>query len=202
MESNSKQIIFLTEEENSESAITEGKKTQEFAQEFLQDDLWEHLTAQAHKDGTLSKDKSVKEIMDTWTLQMGFPVLTIIRDYEYGIIELYQERFLLSESGKSNDTHDYQWAIPITFAQPGGNFQNTKNFDGILDDSLNLARAGRLSYEIALNTLSNLEVETAYVPWSSALTGISFLNQMLQRTRAYGNFKVGIQCKRSIHAYT
>ena len=45
-----------------------------------QDDLWKFLTEEAHEQGTLSKDLSVKMIMDTWTLQMGYPVVTLTRD--------------------------------------------------------------------------------------------------------------------------
>ncbi len=46
-----------------------------------QDDLWYYLTQQAHKYGTLAKDVTVKEIMDTWTLQMGYPVINVERNY-------------------------------------------------------------------------------------------------------------------------
>lgn len=46
-----------------------------------QDDLWEALTEQAHEDEVLSKNTTVKTIMDTWTLQTGFPVLNVRRDY-------------------------------------------------------------------------------------------------------------------------
>ena len=46
-----------------------------------QDDLWHHLSEQAKEDGSMPKDLSVKEVMDTWTLQSGFPVVTITRDY-------------------------------------------------------------------------------------------------------------------------
>ena len=41
-----------------------------------QDDLWQFLTSAGQEDGTLV-DLTVKEIMDTWTLQMGYPVVTI-----------------------------------------------------------------------------------------------------------------------------
>ena len=47
-----------------------------------QDDLWSHLTSQAHVDGTLPDDVTVKQIMDTWTLQMGYPVVTVTRNYD------------------------------------------------------------------------------------------------------------------------
>lgn len=46
-----------------------------------QDDLWEALTEQAHEDSVMAKNMSVKTIMDTWTLQTGFPVVTIERNY-------------------------------------------------------------------------------------------------------------------------
>lgn len=44
-----------------------------------QDDLWQYLTNAAHEDGTLPRDATVKIIMDTWTLQMGFPTITVTR---------------------------------------------------------------------------------------------------------------------------
>ena len=44
-----------------------------------QDDLWQFLTTQAHADGTLDASVTVKEIMDTWTLQMGYPVVTVTK---------------------------------------------------------------------------------------------------------------------------
>jgi len=45
----------------------------------VQDDLWKHLTLAAHEDGILPQDVTVKMIMDTWTLQMGYPVVKVTR---------------------------------------------------------------------------------------------------------------------------
>lgn len=42
-----------------------------------QDDLWEYITEQAIVDGTLPLNLTVKEIMDTWTLQKGYPVISV-----------------------------------------------------------------------------------------------------------------------------
>ncbi len=41
-----------------------------------------NLLFQAHEDGILPESLNVKEIMDTWTLQTGFPVVTVDRNYE------------------------------------------------------------------------------------------------------------------------
>lgn len=49
-----------------------------------QDDLWNQLTFQAHQDGSLASHMTVKEIMDTWTLQTGYPVVTVTRSYVNG----------------------------------------------------------------------------------------------------------------------
>ena len=95
-----------------------------------QDDLWHYLTLQAHKDGTLPEDLTVKTIMDTWTLQMGFPVVTVTRDYQAnGGAELRQDRFLLADPDTLiEDKHNYMWWVPINYAEPGkGNFDSTDN---------------------------------------------------------------------------
>lgn len=55
-----------------------------------QDDLWEALTKQAHHDQTLPNNLTVKEIMDTWTLQTGFPILNIQRNYEDKTVTISQ----------------------------------------------------------------------------------------------------------------
>lgn len=76
-----------------------------------QDDLWVALTAQSHSEGVLPTNLTIKEIMDTWTLQTGFPVVQIERDYTKNSIKLKQERFLINKV--ENNTNF--WWIPITF---------------------------------------------------------------------------------------
>ena len=43
--------------------------------------LWDALTDKAHTDKTLEKYQQVGDIMDTWTLQKGFPVIYVDRNY-------------------------------------------------------------------------------------------------------------------------
>ena len=59
-----------------------------------QDDLWEYFTAQAHKDKTIPDDVTIKTIMDTWTLQMGFPVVNVKRFYDKNQARLQQVEFI------------------------------------------------------------------------------------------------------------
>ena len=64
-------------------------------------------------------------VMDTWTLQMGYPVVTVVRDYtSSGKAAISQQRFLLGEP-KEDEDHDYKWWIPLNYATPGGDFLDT-----------------------------------------------------------------------------
>jgi aminopeptidase N len=89
-----------------------------------QDDLWGHLTAQAHKDGTLPEFLEVKTIMDTWTLQTGYPVINVKRNYGSAnkSADLTQTRFF-SVAEKEDLTT--KWWVPVTFSTPGGDFSQT-----------------------------------------------------------------------------
>ena len=60
----------------------------------------------------------------------------------------------------------------------------------IIDDVLNLARAGLLKYQLALEVTTYLNKEDEYVPWAAALSGLEYLDEMLKGTASYGDFKV------------
>lgn len=209
-----------------------------------QDDLWEMLTQQAHTDGILEEEMTVKEIMDTWTLQTGYPVVNVTRNYEEGSIVMTQQRFFV-RYGQS-DPEGPKWWIPITFKSKSTvassvwikaeekivisdslislsdwllvNVNQTgfyrvnydvknweiltqqllsdhtvfdpKNRAQMLDDSMNLAAARHLSYEIALNVTRYLTKETDLVPWKSAMSAFEYLNDMFVRTAHFDKLKV------------
>merc|ERR1712107_291996 len=55
--------------------------------------------------------------MDTWTRQMGYPVLTVerVKPTEW---RLTQERYLLDPSAASkslSSLYDYKWDVPVTY---------------------------------------------------------------------------------------
>lgn len=83
-----------------------------------QDNLWEELTNQAHLDNTLDTNLNVKDIMDTWTLQKGYPVVHInINSSNDGLVlTLNQEWFLLNRiKNYSNNDQQNKWYIPFTY---------------------------------------------------------------------------------------
>lgn len=77
----------------------------------VQDDLWRAFTTSGHKYETLPSDLDVKKIMDTFTLQAGYPVLQVER--QGSSIILKQQRFKFP-APDVNDTSS--WYIPITYA--------------------------------------------------------------------------------------
>ncbi|CAG2063687.1 unnamed protein product, partial [Timema podura] len=71
---------------------------------------------------------SVIDVMNTWTTQMGYPVITVNRNYDTArtakcqtgeivqrFVQDHRERFLLTASADSSDNHDYKWWVPLTF---------------------------------------------------------------------------------------
>ncbi|XP_076247540.1 suppressor of ER stress-induced death isoform X2 [Calliopsis andreniformis] len=219
-----------------------------------QNDLWYALTKQAHKDRVLDPGITVKQIMDTWTLQTGYPVVTVTRHYNNGSATLVQERFLLhSSTTVTTSETESLWWIPITYtSEKELNFNRTEpsewmkaiksitlrqlgvnptqwiifnlqetgfyrvNYDKknwqliinqlikapkdistinraqLIDDALNLARAGKLDYATALDVTSYLAHETEYLPWKAAFTAMHYLDDMLFKMSSYDRFRVYI----------
>ena len=60
----------------------------------------------------------------------------------------------------------------------------------IMNDALNLARAGLLDYDTALGLTRYLERETDYLPWKSTIMALSYVDSMLRRTSGYSHLKV------------
>lgn len=79
-----------------------------------QSDLWDALTEAAHKNGVLPNELSVKTIMESWTLQTGYPVITVERDYEQNTAELTQVRFLADRKRLKVELNPCWW-IPLSW---------------------------------------------------------------------------------------
>ncbi|XP_031564452.1 glutamyl aminopeptidase-like [Actinia tenebrosa] len=196
-------------------------------------DLWSMLSKAAKDVNADARD--VKEVMDTWTLQMGFPVVTIKR--HNGKAAASQKHFLVHPKAKvtRKSKFGYKWLIPLTYrtqknedrkqvwmnkdnnevsfdwpedsgwlkvnyGQQGfyrvnyekenwEKLKNQLNTDhkvfggadkaGLIDDAFNLARAGQLKLTTALDLTLYLVNEKEYVPWSSALNNLGYIDSML-----------------------
>ncbi|BFF91848.1 aminopeptidase N [Drosophila madeirensis] len=90
-----------------------------------QDNLWESLTQAAHKFRALPKSYDIKSIMDSWTLQTGYPVINVTRDYAGKSAKLSQERYLLNTQ-ISRAHRGGCWWVPLSYTTQGEqDFNNT-----------------------------------------------------------------------------
>uniref|UniRef100_A0A3Q3VN26 Aminopeptidase n=1 Tax=Mola mola TaxID=94237 RepID=A0A3Q3VN26_MOLML len=73
-------------------------------------DLWKHLQMAVNASGITLPD-SVRNIMNTWVLQMGFPVVTI----NTSTAVVSQQHFLLDPDSEVStpSPFQYQWIVPI-----------------------------------------------------------------------------------------
>ncbi|XP_018426986.1 PREDICTED: aminopeptidase N-like [Nanorana parkeri] len=123
---------FLTEE-----LFVQGLATYLKAFEYdstVYTDLWTHLQAAVDKQNivTFPPNENVSTIMDTWVLQMGFPVVTI--DTAAGALR--QQHFLLDPDSivTRPSPFEYLWKVPITYLKTNGDRGNWW-FRGRLDQN-------------------------------------------------------------------
>ncbi|XP_025270276.1 aminopeptidase N-like [Camponotus floridanus] len=76
-------------------------------------DLYRHLQTASDKSGQLPKYLVVKDIIESWANQPGYPLVTITRNYTTKILFASQERFYLSHHATQTDKSG--WWIPLTF---------------------------------------------------------------------------------------
>nr|XP_015220327.1 PREDICTED: leucyl-cystinyl aminopeptidase [Lepisosteus oculatus] len=71
-------------------------------------DLWNRISKSA------KANFSVTDMMNTWTLQKGFPLVNVTRNGKD--VKLTQEHFLLTvDSENATQQSSYQWHIPLTY---------------------------------------------------------------------------------------
>ncbi|EDO35484.1 predicted protein, partial [Nematostella vectensis] len=93
------------------------------------EDLWKVLRNASCATGSCV---DVKKMMDTWTLQMGFPVVSVKRDgsSKYSVS---QKRFLFDNRTQSTgdpSPYNYLWSIPVTYITSRQSQKTTLALDG------------------------------------------------------------------------
>ncbi|XP_052863252.1 aminopeptidase N-like [Anopheles cruzii] len=76
------------------------------------DDLYEGLQAAIDGKDVLPGGFTVKQLMDSWTTEPGYPVLTVRRNYDDGSVIVSQERFYADK----REPNANLWYIPYSFA--------------------------------------------------------------------------------------
>lgn len=99
----------------------------------VHDDLWNVMTESGHKYETLPKDLTVKAIMDSWTLNAGYPILMVKRIN--ATIHIAQKHYLLP-TVNANDTQT--WHIPISYVIRGNDTTPSRIVHNWLSNSTDL----------------------------------------------------------------
>ncbi|KAK7083143.1 hypothetical protein SK128_001738 [Halocaridina rubra] len=81
------------------------------------------------------------------------------------------------------------WNLLIQQLQTDHEVIHLINRAQLLDDALDLAGAGFLSYTTAFSINAYLSSETEYVPWTAALDNMGYIEQMFTRTGHYGSLR-------------
>ncbi|XP_050691073.1 glutamyl aminopeptidase-like [Eriocheir sinensis] len=102
--------------ESFQTGINNFLKKFEYANAVTQD-LWNELTAAWAGSVPEGQKGDVGAIMNTWTQQMGFPVVTVKRSAP-NTFTLSQERFLLdpnAEYDPNDSVFRYKWDVPVSY---------------------------------------------------------------------------------------
>ncbi|KAL2747896.1 putative aminopeptidase-2 [Vespula maculifrons] len=206
------------------------------------DDLYAAISSQL-PDQTSAK--RINKFLDSWTTQVGYPVVNVTIDSS-GWATLSQERFFLrNEKGESVDKI---WQIPITWtSEKNPNFENTKpqfwlnyaemrvmtdnnvgwkifnvqqagyyrvNYDrsnwkriidvlntgkfekihkvnraALIDDLMNLARAGYVDYDLVFSATEYLQYEEDYLPLRAFFNGFTYLHNKFEGQEIFALLK-------------
>lgn len=88
-----------------------------------QADLWQALQEAVDLKSPSASDIRWATVMDSWTLQKGYPLLTVLRNYSSNTVWLNQTRFKLAADSVEHSC----WWIPLTFVnQRQLNFNETQ----------------------------------------------------------------------------
>uniref|UniRef100_A0A4W5PC50 Aminopeptidase n=1 Tax=Hucho hucho TaxID=62062 RepID=A0A4W5PC50_9TELE len=143
-------------------------------------DLWEYLQEAVDEDSSHIK---VAEVMDTWTKQMGYPVITI--NTTNGAVS--QEHFLLNQTSDYEVNYDpVNWDRLLSQLEMNIHEIPVINRGQLIDDAFNLARAKHINVTLALRTTKYLWNDTEYIPWESALRNLDYFILMFDRSEVYG----------------
>lgn len=79
-----------------------------------QNNLWDALCLMAHKYQAIPQHIMVPDIMNSWTLTTGYPLITVTRDYKRRTAQITQKRYL-SQGSSTSESEKVCWWIPLSY---------------------------------------------------------------------------------------
>lgn len=148
------------------------------------------LTNNNHKDQSLYNVPITVQLDGRYTTTVPIAFLRIedgIEGKEIALSEAPSQFFILNyqQSGYYRVNYDQgNWrniSKALHNAQTNHDGIHLTNRAQIVDDLFNLARSGIVYYGTALDIISYLKVEKDYLPWLSAINGLTFLEQRITK---------------------
>ncbi|XP_012252262.2 aminopeptidase N-like [Athalia rosae] len=120
----------------------------------------------------------------TWISDSATTTVSVPSAGDWILLNLQQTGYYRVNYDKTN------WNL-LTAHLTGPNYTQISavNRAQLIDDALNLARAGYLDYGTALGVTKYLSQEIDYIPWYSAFSAFTYLNRWLPETASYADFK-------------
>lgn len=131
-----------------------------------QDNLWSALTDSAHNAKAIPSTYDIKRIMDSWTLQTGYPFITVTRDYKTNTAQIVQERYFLDTDASLRKTSSNNgcWWVPLSYTtQKVAEFKNTMPKAWLECSAQN---------EMIQQTINDLPSENEWVIFNIQLAGL------------------------------
>ncbi|XP_063268446.1 aminopeptidase N [Prinia subflava] len=129
-------------------------------------DLWVHLQEAVEKNNVQLPD-SISNIMDRWTLQMGFPVVTV--DTRSGTVN--QTHFLLDPTSSVDrpSVFNYTWIVPITWMTGSSHGNSTYWLTKVTDTNNNFKLNSSSWLLLNLNVTGYFRVNYNQENWDQLL---------------------------------
>ncbi|XP_047530608.1 glutamyl aminopeptidase isoform X1 [Vanessa atalanta] len=118
-------------EENFRKGVSDYLKKYEFGNTITKD----LLTSLEPYFNNNNPGLNLMYIMDTWTRQMGYPLLTVTPGDETNTYVITQKRFLIDPEAvvKQDSSYKYRWFVPVTYATKQGPKENILWFPDNVD---------------------------------------------------------------------
>lgn len=156
---------------------------------FFGDDLWNHLTKQAHKDNMLDKKYIIADIANSWITKDRLPVIKVTRNYKEKTATVEQKVYLRERPHDVPEQDKMLWWVPLVI---------------ISEDNLDFSNSTPFAWieKQRLTTISNLPGEGKFIIVNPEEIGPFPVNYDEQNWQLLSNYLQKAEGRLSIPTYT